>query len=602
VRARRARPSAPAALERLEPRQLLAVDTPLALAPLALGASGTSSIPLAAHFDLAGVTGTVVRMATNRPSGPNDIFVELFDAPGPERTRTTPLTAANFLSYVEAGDYDGTISHRTVRDFIVQAGGFTLDAFVRQGPTVLNEPGNSNVRGTIAMAKVGGDPDSATNQWFFNQSDNSANLDFQNGGFTAFGRVLGAGMALVDAISSLPLYNFGGAFVSTPLWRPVPQNGTAFPEDFVTFSTIDVVPELVYEVSTDRPDLVQVAVSDGRLDVTARPAVQGTATVTVRARSIFDPADSAESSFAVDVRRPAVDFNADGVGDRVWVEANGVAVAHLLDASGAVVGARVLGGGGGWTLASVGDFNADGVSDLAWREDASGATVLWLMNRDGSPASGHFLGGNTEWAVEAVGDYDGNGTTDLVWRQDTSGATVMWLMNGAAATSQVVIGGDTDWRLVSLGGAFDAAGDGTTDLVWRSAATGLHVLWMMNGASITATRWLGGDLGWSIIAGGDYDGDGQGDVLWRESATGGVVQWLLDAGVVRQASFIAGDADWSIVATGAARADGTSDIFWRHRSGLTVRWLMNVATVVSTAAIGGDGNWSLLRPPGRKVV
>ena len=133
----------------------------------------------------------------------------------------SPNTVANFLNYVRDGDYDGTFFHRAIPGFILQGGGFSMgtDGVVSEVPSdppVANEFRLSNIRGTIAMAKLGGDPNSATNQWFVNLADNSANLDAQNGGFTVFARVLGDGMDVVDAIMAQPIFNFGGAFANTP--------------------------------------------------------------------------------------------------------------------------------------------------------------------------------------------------------------------------------------------------------------------------------------------------------------------------------------------------------------------------------------------------
>lgn len=147
---------------------------------------------------------TIVRMETNVGA----INVELYDT-------QAPLTVTNFLYYVNRGDYSNTVIHRSIPGFVIQGGGYVnvnifganlFYDFPKAAP-VQNEfsPSRSNVRGTIAMAKVGGNPDSATSEWFFNLADNSANLDSQNGGFTVFGSVLDSGMDVVDAVAKLDI-------------------------------------------------------------------------------------------------------------------------------------------------------------------------------------------------------------------------------------------------------------------------------------------------------------------------------------------------------------------------------------------------------------
>jgi hypothetical protein len=84
-----------------------------------------------------------------------------------------------------------------------------------------------------------GGPDSATNQWFFSLADNSQNLDNQNGGFTVFGRVVGAGMTVVDQIAALPRVNAGSPYDNLPVRDFV--GGTIFKENLVIFSSITML-------------------------------------------------------------------------------------------------------------------------------------------------------------------------------------------------------------------------------------------------------------------------------------------------------------------------------------------------------------------------
>ncbi|KYL32426.1 peptidylprolyl isomerase [Pseudoalteromonas agarivorans] len=138
---------------------------------------------------------TIVEMQTSH----GVIELNLFD-------QQAPNTVANFLSYIEDDAYNQTVIHRSVSDFVIQGGGFTFtDELVpiTTKPTVVNEPVLSNVKGTIAMAKLANDENSATSQWFFNMVDNSEALDTQNGGFTVFGQITTQSQATLDNIAGL---------------------------------------------------------------------------------------------------------------------------------------------------------------------------------------------------------------------------------------------------------------------------------------------------------------------------------------------------------------------------------------------------------------
>ena len=126
-----------------------------------------------------------------------------------------PQTVANFLKYVDAGHYDGTIFHRVIDGFMIQGGGFTQD--MKQKTTnapIKNESANGlkNENYTVAMARTGV-RDSATSQFFINVKDN-AFLNYsgespQGWGYAVFGRVV-EGQDVVDKIRKVPTGNAGG--------------------------------------------------------------------------------------------------------------------------------------------------------------------------------------------------------------------------------------------------------------------------------------------------------------------------------------------------------------------------------------------------------
>jgi peptidyl-prolyl cis-trans isomerase A (cyclophilin A) len=134
-----------------------------------------------------------------------DIKVEL-DA------EKTPITVENFLGYVDAEFFDGTIFHRVIPGFMIQGGGF--DEKMSQKKTrapIKNEADNglSNDRGTLAMARTS-EVDSATSQFFINLKDNDfLNHGSRDFGYAVFGKVV-EGMDVVDKIAATPTTNRGG--------------------------------------------------------------------------------------------------------------------------------------------------------------------------------------------------------------------------------------------------------------------------------------------------------------------------------------------------------------------------------------------------------
>ena len=161
-----------------------------------------------------------------------------------------PLTVANFERYVEENKYTDVMLHRLVAGFVLQGGGFqwpddqaspsTIESFAPIENEFSSE--RSNTRGTIAMAKIGNDPDSATNQWFFNLADNSSNLDNQNEGFTVFGKTkTETDLLFVDILASSPIANAGGVFSSLP-YISLTENTITAP-DTVRFKSIEIIDE-----------------------------------------------------------------------------------------------------------------------------------------------------------------------------------------------------------------------------------------------------------------------------------------------------------------------------------------------------------------------
>ena len=486
--------------ERLERRQSLSVNVvgPIANQAVPAQAGGAAEIQLSNRFALPDVAGTVVKVETNAPRANPHFFVELFDTGAAAPVRTTPATAGNFLAYVDDDSLDRSIVHRSVPGFVIQGGGFKAPG-ASGGPTaistkgnVVDEIGNPNQRGTLAMAKVApstGSPlaNSATSQWFVNLDDN-ASLDPD---FTAFGRVLGNGMAVVDAMAAASTYNASTYFANPalsnlPLWS-VPNDGAIRAENFVTITSASRAEKaslLSYSVTTSDAGLVRPQLAGESLVVTRAGSRAGTATVTVRATAAFDSTDFVETSFTVNVPQATASV----------IEATGLA-ALGVDAAGrlTVNGATVFSFGNpvdfyGMTAAGwrpIAAENVGGTNTIVWR-NTSGSLHFWRLSStwqhlssDGmhAPGSAGYLAAETSFAT----DFNGDGDVGVRTALDSRGLVTLshdGLGTLRANGVQVISGGGSVNYNTYVGWGWTAIAaenvGGTNTIVWRNTAGSLH--------------------------------------------------------------------------------------------------------------------------------
>lgn len=202
---------------------------------------------------------TIVEFQTSQGS----ITVNLFD-------ETTPITVSNFLNYIDEGHYTNSVIHRAQPGFVVQGGGYIFDGEwpltdLDSNAAISNEAIYSNIAGTIAMAKISEQPNSATDQWFFNLADNSTNLDRQNAGFTVFGQVI-EGIEIVNNIAGLTL-------CSTQYLENIPMvmdaeqacadMGTPGQENFVILEEVIIIDSSEATASDLNPLISKYPDSDG---------------------------------------------------------------------------------------------------------------------------------------------------------------------------------------------------------------------------------------------------------------------------------------------------------------------------------------------------
>ena len=276
-----------------------------------ISTSGSQNIDLAGFFSVANFTTTQVTF--NIAAGGNTfaLHLDLFDSQAPQ-------TVANFLNYVRSGGYNSSIFHRltsvaTDGLAVLQGGGAvlrtapttTIAPIPISNPGVANEAFASNIAGTIAMAQSGGNPNSATDQFFFNLVDNSAALDPQK--FAVFGQIVGsADQQVLDTLAQTTVHDESATAFANG--NPVPsvgfgeiplnpstyaQNDSAFPGDttaasYLLVNSVTVArgsEVLTYSVSSSNPAIAMASIAtntSGLLTVQAQ-GLTGASRITVTA-------------------------------------------------------------------------------------------------------------------------------------------------------------------------------------------------------------------------------------------------------------------------------------------------------------------------------
>jgi DNA-binding beta-propeller fold protein YncE len=211
-----------------------------------------------------------------------------------------------------------------------------------------------------------------------------------------------------------------------------------------------------------------------------------------------------------------------------------------------------------WTVGGTHDFDGDRQTDILWRHRSSGENVFWYMDGP-NMTGGTFLTPPTlspAWAPCGTGDFDGDGRPDIVWQHVDSGHVMVWFMAGKTRRAESLIYQSpfhpADWRVEGVG---DFNLDRLPDLLWRNGASGEMLVWFWTGSALgpaaaTAPPALG-DLGWKLVALGDYNDDRHTDLVWSHSGSGQIAVWLMAGTALAGGTFTtppsAGDLDWRIV-------------------------------------------------------
>jgi hypothetical protein len=248
----------------------------------------------------------------------------------------------------------------------------------------------------------------------------------------------------------------------------------------------------------------------------------------------------------------AQDFNADGRPDLVWSNAASGAT-FLWYMNGITLGsdAFIAQIDPSWKVQGIADFNGDGHPDLVWRNTANGNTYVWYMNGPAFISDAFLFGLPPEWVIQGVADFNADGKPDFLMRNTGTGVAFAWYFNDATAIGDnFLFGIDPSWKVEAVA---DMSGDGQPDLLFRNMASGLAFVWNtqfsggVTSLAGSAPPLFSIDPAWEVVQLADWNGDGTPDLVFRNASSGLVFVWYTAGGVLAGSDFIIQiDPSWEI--------------------------------------------------------
>jgi len=486
-----------------------------------------TKIDLRPFFGITGVTGNLVQVDTNRGTMTWELYAN------------ATLTVENFLNYLRTGRYDNTIIHRSVDNpGVIQGGGYYRDplfAEVARDAPIANDYDASrpNDIGTVAMAKMSGDPNSATSEWFVNVADNSLILDeFNNGGFTVFARVIGTGTTVAGDIGNLTTVAAGG-FMNVPITSgstPTSSNVVfleSIKESAVYPNGTDTPAHLSFTASTANGSLVTPTIRNSRLILSWPSSAAGNTTVTVVARDVNG--NAASSTFVVTLTKGAslnnsfaqavtLDGSADTETDRsIGATKEGGEPNHAGNAGGASLWYRWTAPSDAVVSLSTDGTNFDTLLGVYTGNAVNSLTQIVANDNHGGRVTSEVTfrpTTGTTYRIAVDGKDGASGRVNISLRSATAGTPVAGRYVGIVAGDETIhaLNGYLDLQLNS-GGGFSAqmvigrrtlrfsGGFGSDGVYFRNfgGSDDLELQLVLGTASITGDIWSG-DYGGTVNA------------------------------------------------------------------------------------------------------